>query len=81
MIFSGRTVAITGGASGIGFAAAERFVRAGAHVAILDRNERELAAAAARLNADGPHAFAIAVDVARSTDVHRVIPASTPQGS
>ena len=69
MIFSGRTVAITGGASGIGFAAAERFVRAGAYVAILDRNERELAAAAARLNAHGPHAVAMAVDVARSTDV------------
>src|SRR5437764_1489457 len=69
MIFSGRTVAITGGASGIGLATAERFVRAGAHVAILDRNERDLGAAAARLNAHGPHAVAIAVDVARSADV------------
>jgi NAD(P)-dependent dehydrogenase (short-subunit alcohol dehydrogenase family) len=69
MIFSGRTVAITGGASGIGLAAAERFARAGAHVALLDRNERELAAAAAHLNADGPHASAVAVDVARPSEV------------
>jgi NAD(P)-dependent dehydrogenase (short-subunit alcohol dehydrogenase family) len=69
MIFSGRTIAITGGASGIGLAAAEKFAGAGAQVVLLDRNERELAAAAARLNGDAPRASAIAVDVGRSADV------------
>src|SRR5437764_203939 len=69
MSFKGRTVVITGGASGIGFAAAERFAAAGADVAILDRNQGELAAAAARLNVNGTRAIALAADVARSADV------------
>src|SRR5206468_6762866 len=58
MTFAGQTVVITGGASGIGLAAADRFAMAGAHVAILDRNERQLAAAAARLNGNGVDAGA-----------------------
>lgn len=37
--FSGKIVAITGGASGIGEAAARIFAASGAHVAILDQNE------------------------------------------
>ena len=73
MTFTGQSVVITGGASGIGFAAAERFAQAGASVAILDRNERELAAAAARLNGNGSHAVAIAADVARSSDVQAAV--------
>jgi len=73
MTFAGQTVVITGGASGIGLAAADRFAAAGAHVAILDRNERELAAAAARLNGNGVRAVALAADVARSSDVQSAI--------
>ena len=73
MTFAGQTVVITGGASGIGLAAADRFAMAGAHVAILDRNERELAAAAARLNGNGVHAVALTADVARSSDVQSAI--------
>jgi len=69
MTFKGRTIAITGGASGTGLAAAERFVQAGGDVAILDRNERDLIAAAARLNVNGTRALAIAADVARTADV------------
>jgi len=73
MTFAGQTVVITGGASGIGLAAADRFAKAGAHVAILDRNERDLASAAARLNGNGVRASALAADVARSSDVQSAI--------
>ena len=73
MTFAGQTVVVTGGASGIGLAAADRFSKAGANVAILDRNERELASAAARLKGNGAHAVAFAADVARSTDVRTAI--------
>ncbi len=69
MSFDGRAVLVTGGASGIGFAAAERFAQAGARVAVLDRNERELAAAINRLNGRGPGALPLAADVGRSADV------------
>src|SRR5207247_10867465 len=70
----GRVVVVTGGASGIGFAAAERFVHAGARVAMFDRDERELACASERLNGHGDHgarALALAGDVARSADVQQ----------
>jgi NAD(P)-dependent dehydrogenase (short-subunit alcohol dehydrogenase family) len=73
MTFAGQTVVITGGASGIGLAAADRFAKAGAYVGILDRNERDLASAAARLNGNGARAVAIAADVARSSDVQGAI--------
>ena len=42
----GKIAVITGGSSGIGLAAAKRFVDEGAHVFITDRREAELASAA-----------------------------------
>jgi NAD(P)-dependent dehydrogenase (short-subunit alcohol dehydrogenase family) len=69
MTFADQTVVVTGGASGIGFAAAAAFIKAGAHVIVVDRNEGELTSAAARLNNDRTHATAVRADVARPNEV------------
>ncbi|MFW6093642.1 MAG: SDR family NAD(P)-dependent oxidoreductase [Pseudomonadota bacterium] len=50
----GNNAVITGGASGIGLAAASRYVAAGMNVLIADANEEKLDAAAAALASDGP---------------------------
>ncbi len=47
-----KTAIVTGGASGIGLAIAQRFVAEGAIVEILDRNRDEMQAAVMQLGAD-----------------------------
>ncbi len=62
--FPGRRALITGGASGLGLAAAELLAARGWHLALLDRDEPRLASAAEALRALGsPHCEAFAVDV------------------
>ena len=51
---NGRVAAITGGARGIGYAAAERMLRSGAAVALWDVDAARLASAAEALGALGP---------------------------
>lgn len=51
--FSGRTAIITGGARGIGFAAAAKIVAAGGAVSLWDIDREKLAEAVAALNAAG----------------------------
>jgi NAD(P)-dependent dehydrogenase (short-subunit alcohol dehydrogenase family) len=53
--FTGKVVAITGGASGMGAASARRFAAAGAIVVIIDRNGDGAATVAAELAAPSPH--------------------------
>jgi len=62
--FPGRRALVTGGASGLGLAAAEILAARGWHLALLDRDEARLASAAEALRALGsPHCEAFAVDV------------------
>src|SRR5262249_25632778 len=56
----GKTAAITGAASGIGLAAAEAMIAAGATVVLVDRDEEALATVCGRL---GPRALPLVLDL------------------
>lgn len=66
---AGKTAVVTGGGSGIGFAAAQRFIEEGAFVYIFGRRQDMLDAAAARL---GNKARAIAGSVTDLADLDRL---------
>src|ERR1700742_4927321 len=66
---NGRTAAITGGATGIGRAAAKRFIEEGAFVFIFGRRQEALDAAVADL---GPNARAVQGSVADENDLDRL---------
>jgi 3-oxoacyl-[acyl-carrier protein] reductase len=70
----GRHAVVTGGASGIGLAIAERLAASGARVALWDLNEAAARDAAARLPGSG-HA-GVAVDVADEHSVQRATDAT-----
>jgi 3-oxoacyl-[acyl-carrier protein] reductase len=77
--FTGKRVLVTGGASGIGEATADRFLREGAHVVVLDRSREHLDAAAGRLRgsrSDGAELVLEQGDVASGEDVDRVVGAA-----
>lgn len=65
----GKTAVITGGATGIGFAAAKRFIEEGAFVFIFGRRQEALDAAIAEL---GPRARAVKGSVSEVADLDRL---------
>ncbi|MCA8975782.1 MAG: SDR family oxidoreductase [Planctomycetes bacterium] len=60
---SGRAAVITGGARGVGLDTALRFARAGADLAIVDRDQQATAAATAAIEAAGGRAIGCAIDI------------------
>ncbi|HTC37806.1 MAG TPA: SDR family oxidoreductase [Steroidobacteraceae bacterium] len=64
-----KTIVITGAARGIGRALAVRFAGQGAHIALLDMNAADLAAATQQCIDLGVRAKAYTVDVSREADV------------
>ena len=71
--FSGKTVIITGAASGIGRAAAEIFAREGANVVCADLNDAGTREAASAVNAKGSQALAMKVDVTDRAQVEAMV--------
>jgi NAD(P)-dependent dehydrogenase (short-subunit alcohol dehydrogenase family) len=67
--FSDRVALVTGGAAGLGLSTARRLAEDGAAIAIVDRNEETLAAAAADLQRTFPRVHAVVGDVASEVDV------------
>jgi pyridoxal 4-dehydrogenase len=72
---AGQTAIVTGAARGLGYAAAARLAAEGAGVALFDRDEAALAAAADNLTADGARVMAHAVDVTDEDGVREAVEA------
>jgi NAD(P)-dependent dehydrogenase (short-subunit alcohol dehydrogenase family) len=67
-LLDGKVAVITGGASGIGRACADRFAREGASVVLGDINEEAAGSAVADIEGQGGTANAIRLDAAQSSD-------------
>jgi NAD(P)-dependent dehydrogenase (short-subunit alcohol dehydrogenase family) len=67
--FAGKVAVVTGAASGIGRALAERCAREGMRVALADVEPTALDRAAAELRASGAEVLAVTTDVAKAGDV------------
>ncbi|NHF60387.1 SDR family oxidoreductase [Flavobacteriaceae bacterium TP-CH-4] len=67
--FSGKTVVITGGTSGIGLATAEEFVKRGAHVIITSRKQENIDSTLSKL---GANAKGIVSDAGKTSDLWKL---------
>ena len=71
--FSGKTIIITGAASGIGRATALIFAREGANVVCADLNEAGVAETVEQINAKGGQALALTIDVTKRAAVDDMV--------
>ena len=71
--FKGRHAVVTGGATGLGFAIAQRLIQSGGSVTLWDRDE---AAASKAATALGPLASSVTVDVAQHASVQAAVAAT-----
>lgn len=71
--FDGKTVLITGGGSGIGFATARVLVKAGANVVLAGRRVEKLDIAAKELDPSGERVLAVSTDVSRLDDLDELV--------
>ena len=71
--FAGKTILITGAASGIGRATAAIFAREGANVVCADINEAGVKETASQVNAIGSQALALAIDVTKRAAVEDMV--------
>jgi len=76
-LLNGKTVVITGGSVGIGFATAKRFVEEGAYVFITGRRQAELELAVKEL---GDNVTGVQGDVSKAEDVDRLYAAVADSG-
>lgn len=76
MRFEGRAAIVTGGASGIGQAIAQRFARDGAAVALVDMDADAGAREAAAIRAAGGRCEFIAADVSNESEVVKAVAAT-----
>ncbi|MET0896671.1 MAG: 3-oxoacyl-ACP reductase FabG [Mycobacterium sp.] len=74
-LLTGRTAVVTGGAQGLGYAVAERFIAEGARVVLGDLDLAATAAAAAALGGDDV-AVAVRCDVTSGDDVEALVAAA-----
>ncbi len=74
-LFSGRTVVVTGGGSGIGRCTAHELAALGAHVVLVGRKPERLAAVAAEIGEDGGTASTHACDIREEAAVQATVAA------
>src|SRR3954468_15317411 len=73
---AGKIAVVTGGASGIGFALADRFATAGMHVVLADVDDDGLAAAAETIGARGVETLTVKTDVSSEASVQALAAAT-----
>ncbi len=76
MRLDGKVAIVTGGASGIGRAVAARFATSGARVVLADVNLEAGEEAACKIQVDGGEALFVQCDVAKASDVERMMAAA-----